>query len=199
MIRSALLLLAGYAAGSLPFGFWIARGFKAVDVRTLGSKNTGATNVWRTCGAKLGMLTLLLDLAKGAFPAALALHFAGPNVAVLVGAAAVIGHSFPVLLGFGGGKGVATGAGVLAAVAPLCFVVALGVFLLALAIGRFVSLASMLGAVTCFGVAVATGKSAAVIAFCGLVGGFVILRHRANIGRLLGGTEPRIRLGKSRA
>jgi acyl phosphate:glycerol-3-phosphate acyltransferase len=197
VIADVAVVAAGYLAGSLPFGYWIVRLLRHADIRTLGSKNTGATNVWRSFGSRLGIATLLLDLAKGAVPALAGVLVGGSSVGVLAGAAAVLGHSFPLLLGFGGGKGVATGAGVLLAVAPVCFGAAVGVFAVALVVGRFVSLASILGAVACFVTAIATGQPGPVLAFCGIVGGFVILRHRANIGRLLARTEPRIRLRKS--
>ena len=197
MIANVVVVAAGYVSGSLPFGYWIVKLLHRADIRTLGSKNTGATNVWRSFGSRLGIATLLLDLAKGAAPAFAGVLVGGSSVGVLAGAAAVLGHSFPVLLGFGGGKGVATGAGVLLAVAPVCFGVAVAVFALALVLGRFVSAASMLGAAACFATALATGQPGPVLAFCGIVGAFVILRHRANIGRLLAGTEPRIKLRKT--
>ena len=197
MIANVVVVAAGYVSGSLPFGYWIVKLLRNADVRTLGSKNTGATNVWRSFGSRLGIATLLLDLAKGAAPALAGVLVGGSTVGVLAGTAAVLGHSFPVLLGFSGGKGVATGAGVLLAVAPVSFAVAVGVFALALVIGRFVSVASMLGAVACFVTALATGQPGPVLAFCGIVGSFVILRHRANIGRLAARTEPRITLRKT--
>ena len=194
MIARIVVVAVGYLAGSLPFGYWIVRRLRGADIRTLGSHNTGATNVWRSCGSRLGIGTLLLDIAKGALPALAGVLVDGATLGVIAGAAAVLGHSFPILLGFGGGKGVATGAGVLLAVAPVCFAVALAVFVAALLLGRFVSLASMLGAVACFATALATGQPVSVLAFCAIVGGFVILRHRANIGRLLARTEPQITL-----
>lgn len=197
MIANAAVVAAGYGSGSLPFGYWIVKLLRDADIRTLGSKNTGATNVWRSFGSRLGIATLLLDLAKGAVPALAGVLAGGSSVGVLAGAAAVLGHSYPALLGFGGGKGVATGAGVLLAVAPICFGVAVAVFAVALVVGRFVSVASMLGAVACLATAIATDQPGPVLAFCGIVGGFVIVRHRANIGRLLARTEPRISLRKS--
>ncbi len=117
MIEVALVV-AAYFAGSLPFGYWLVRVFRGADIRTLGSKNTGMTNVWRNFGWRFGVSTLVLDVAKGALPALAALHWSGPLTASIAGIVAMLGHGYPVLLGFGGGKGVATGAGAALALFP---------------------------------------------------------------------------------
>ena len=117
MIEVALVV-AAYFAGSLPFGYWLVRAFRGADIRTLGSKNTGMTNVWRNFGWRFGVATLVLDVAKGALPALAALHWSGPLTASIAGIVAMLGHGYPVLLGFGGGKGVATGAGAALALFP---------------------------------------------------------------------------------
>jgi len=102
-VTEVVLVVAAYLAGSLPFGYWLVRIFRGADIRTLGSKNTGATNVWRNFGWRFGVATLLLDAAKGALPVAAALHWSGPLTGSIAGIAAMLGHGYPVLLGFGGG------------------------------------------------------------------------------------------------
>ena len=103
----------------MPWGYWIVRVFRHVDIRTLGSGNTGATNVWRTYGPRLGLPVLLLDMAKGIVPALIGRYWVGSDgIAVLAAASAVVGHTFPIFLGLGGGKGVATAAGAMLALAP---------------------------------------------------------------------------------
>jgi glycerol-3-phosphate acyltransferase PlsY len=172
MIEVALIV-AAYFAGSLPFGYWLVRVFRHVDIRTLGSKNTGATNVWRNFGWRFGVGTLLLDVVKGALPALAALHWSGPLTASIAGIAAMLGHGYPVLLGFGGGKGVATGAGAALALFPA------GVGLAALAWAivffslRYASLASLAAGATFLVAAIALGRPWPVIAFAALAFGFV--------------------------
>jgi glycerol-3-phosphate acyltransferase PlsY len=188
------LVVAAYFAGSLPFGYWLVRAFRGADIRTLGSKNTGMTNVWRNFGWRFGVATLLLDVVKGALPALAALHWSGPLTASIAGIVAMLGHGYPVLLGFGGGKGVATGAGAALALFPA------GVGLAALAWAivflslRYVSLASLVAGATFLVAAIALGRAWPVIAFAALAFGFVAYRHRANIARLRAGTEPRAHL-----
>jgi acyl phosphate:glycerol-3-phosphate acyltransferase len=188
------LVVAAYFAGSLPFGYWLVRAFRGADIRTLGSKNTGMTNVWRNFGWRFGVATLVLDVIKGALPALAALHWSGPLTASIAGIVAMLGHGYPVLLGFGGGKGVATGAGA----ALVLFPAGVGLAALAWAIVffslRYASLASLAAAATFLIAAIALGRAWPVIAFAALAFGFVAYRHRANIARLRAGTEPRARL-----
>ena len=195
-------LALGYACGSLPWGLWLGRWFRGVDVRTLGSRNLGATNVFRSLGRGLGIATLLLDILKGALPVwivphlALAAEFPGGRevCALAVGFAAVAGHVWTFLAGFKGGKGVATTAGVLLALAPLAFVAFGVVFLGVVAITRYISLGSMLGALS-FAIALAFvapgGVRSPTFAFGIALALLVIVRHRDNIQRLLAGTERR--------
>ena len=142
-MTEVVLIAAAYLAGSLPFGYWLVRIFRHADIRTLGSKNTGMTNVWRNFGWRFGVATLVLDVAKGALPALAALHWSGPLTASIAGIVAMLGHGYPVLLGFGGGKGVATGAGAALALFPA----GVGIAALAWAITfftlRYASLASL--------------------------------------------------------
>jgi acyl phosphate:glycerol-3-phosphate acyltransferase len=202
LMALAATLLLGYVSGSLPFGLWLGRWLRGVDVRTMGSGNLGATNVYRSLGPGIGVATLLLDIAKGAAPVWLLPHSGlgaafpgGPEWCALAAAfAAVAGHVWTFLAGFKGGKGVATSAGVLLALSPPSFGVFVGVFLVTLLATRFVSLGSMLGAVA-FSIALARFSPAGVaspsFAVGALLAVLVIVRHKENIGRLLRGEERR--------
>jgi len=192
-----------YLWGSIPFGLllgWLA----GKDVRKEGSGNIGATNVLRTCGWAFGVPAFLMDFLKGYGPALLAIHVfeAEPLVVVAAAICAVLGHNFPVWLGFRGGKGVATSAGAVLALIPIPLAIGGGVFLLCVALTRYVSLGSMLGTL---GMVVAHLLLAAapfsrdglpVTAMAAAMLLLVLLRHRANVGRLLAGTESKF--GRSR-
>ena len=182
------LVAAAYLGGSLPFGYWAGR-LRGIDIREAGSGNTGATNVWRVLGKRAGIPVLLLDIAKGFVPTLIGLHIAGPGTAILAGAAAVAGHTFPVLLRFGGGKGVATSAGVVLAVTPYHGIALVLVFAAVLWLFRYVSLASMVAAVLYPITCLLTGEPWPVIVFGAIAAVGIVARHRANIGRLRAGTE----------
>lgn len=190
-MKPAALLLASYLAGSIPFGFLIAR-FRGVDLRKIGSGNIGATNAMRALGKPLGILVFVLDAGKGFLPAWLALPL-GTGWALAAGTAAVLGHNFPVWLRFRGGKGVATGCGVWLALSPLACLGALLTFALALAVTRYVSLASILGAcaVPLSLAALRRDPEWLVMAAAGMAA-LIALRHRANLVRIAAGVEPRI-------
>lgn len=195
----------GYLCGSLPWGLWLARAFRGVDIRALGSGNLGATNVYRSLGPGLGVATLMLDAAKGALPVwivpqlPIAQGFPGGReaCAIAVGFAAVAGHLWTFLAGFKGGKGVATAAGVLLALAPRAFAVFLIVFVIAVAITRYISVGSILGSIA-FAAALAFltpgGVRSPTFVFGALIAVLVILRHRDNLGRLARGEERRFSL-----
>ena len=138
-----VLIAAAYLAGSLPFGYWLVRIFRSADIRTLGSKNTGMTNVWRNFGWRFGVATLVLDVVKGALPVLAALHWSGPLTASIAGIVAMLGHGYPVLLGFGGGKGVATGGGAALALFPAGVGIAVLAWAIVFLAMRYVSLASL--------------------------------------------------------
>jgi glycerol-3-phosphate acyltransferase PlsY len=192
--------LIGFALGSIPFAWILGRILAGVDIRSLGSGNVGATNLARSLGYRAGLVAFLLDAAKGAAAVLVARRIApGAESAPLwAGGMAVVGHVFTPFLRFRGGKGVATGAGVFAVLAPASLVVALAVFVLAVAIGRMVSLASVLACVALPVAQVALGSDAGTILLAGLVGALVIARHRPNFARILQGTEPRIGGSKPR-
>lgn len=196
-------LLVAYLSGSIPTAYLAGRLIKDVDLRTMGSGNLGATNVYRNLGAVPALLVLLLDAAKGALPVLLLpRHMQGGEVlqthALVVwglacGIFAIAGHARPIFLGWkGGGKGVATAAGVFGALAPAGLGIALGVFVVVVVASRFVSLASIAAAVTLpVAVALTMGIKTAVFPVAILVATFVVWSHRANIVRLRAGTEPR--------
>ena len=198
-MTTALLVLAGYLAGSLPFGYWLVRVAKGVDVRTLGSGNIGATNVWRTYGWRFGAPVILLDVAKGFVPTLVAVIAATDAVAIAVGAAAMAGHARPLFLRFEqGGKMVATGGGVFFALAPLGSFTTLVVWIAVFLVARYVSAASVTAAAVIPAAMYITGEPLSVVAFSAVAGAVIIYLHRANLRRLRAGTESRFRLPQLR-
>lgn len=203
-------LLVGYVSGSLPWGLWLGQWLRGVDVRTIGSGNLGATNVYRSLGPGIGIATLLLDIAKGALPvwllprSPLGAAFPGGAewCAIAAAFAAVAGHVWTFLAGFKGGKGVATSAGVALALSPPSFGVFAAVFLVTLLLTRYVSVGSMLGAVG-FAAALARfspgGLASPTFAVGALLALLVIARHRDNIARLAKGEERRFSFTRSRS
>lgn len=208
LFNLALVLIPAYLIGSIPFGLLIGR-LRGIDIRKHGSGNIGATNVWRTLGPRWGLPTFLLDAAKGFLAVCSAewiawlraqppvpseyLAYAG----AFAGLACILGHSFPVWLNFQGGKGVATALGVIITLMPpLASAVVFGVWVLVFAISRYVSLASILAALS-LPVTVAilwnrgTIDSSITVTFACASAFLVIRRHRENIRRLLAGTENR--------
>lgn len=185
-----LALFAGYLCGSIPFGLLLTQAAGLGDVRKIGSGNIGATNVLRTGSKGLAAATLLLDALKGTLPALLAARY-GAEAGAIAGAGALLGHVFPVWLGFKGGKGVATYIGVLAALAWQVALVFTAVWLVMAAIFRYSSLAAL---VACTVVPVALyvrDLPQFALAFL-LMSLLVFYKHRANIERLLAGTESKI-------
>lgn len=192
-----LLALGGaYLLGSIPSGLLIAKS-KGIDLRRMGSGNIGATNVFRCVGKSLGILALFLDAAKGFVPAFVfpRLLEAPPNwLALACGVAAVVGHNWPIWLGFKGGKGVATSAGMLLGIAPAATGLGLLAFAVTLALTRYASLGSMVaaGVVPVAYVALASTVDPLTAVALAIIGLLVIYKHRANIGRLRRGQEPRL-------
>jgi glycerol-3-phosphate acyltransferase PlsY len=192
---AVLLVAAGYLAGSMPFGYWIVRLRRGEDIRLHGSGNIGGTNVWRTFGARLGVPVILLDLLKGLIPALIASLTQGALVAVLAGAAAMLGHWRPLFLRFRrGGKMVATCGGAVIGIAPLVAAVGVVVWAVVFVTGRYASLASILAAASLAPAAILLGQPLLVIIFMGAAALAIIWLHRTNIGRLARGQEHRFRL-----
>jgi glycerol-3-phosphate acyltransferase PlsY len=185
-----LAAIAGYMLGSIPFGWLLTRAAGLGDVRDIGSGATGATNVLRTGNKGLAAATMVLDLVKGVGAVLLA-KFLWPGAEGLAGLAAVVGHCFPAWLGFKGGKGVATNAGVSFALAwPIGLSYAL-VWLLVLAIGRISSVAGMAAVVAATVAAALLGFAEYVLPLAAIAV-LVVWLHRSNIGRLLRGEEPKV-------
>jgi acyl phosphate:glycerol-3-phosphate acyltransferase len=184
-------IFPGYLFGSIPFGMLLTRMAGLGDIRAIGSGNIGATNVLRTGNKGLAAATLLLDMGKGAFAVGVFRYLGPPDAALWAGFGAVIGHLFPVWLGFKGGKGVATALGVLLAAAWPVGVVAGAVWLIVAAIARMSSLASM-AAMAAAPIAALFLASGGIAWLALAIAAVVIARHDGNIRRLLAGTEPRI-------
>ncbi len=190
---TALWLLLAYLCGSIPTAWLAGRAF-GVDLRRHGSGNLGGTNAYRVLGPKAGVPVVVVDVLKGWVPAALFTAWDGagdPRLALAYGLLAIAGHVWPVWLGFRGGKGVATGAGVLAALTPLTALVALLVWLGVVSLTRVVSVASLAAATVAPLVAWITDAPAYTVGFCAFVGAFVWWTHRANLTRLRRGDELR--------
>ena len=195
-----LVVLGGYLLGSMPFGYWLVRLLKGEDVRTVGSGNIGATNVWRTYGKAYGIPIVLLDVAKGFVPAFVGTLLVGELVGALAGGAAMLGHWRPLFLRFQkGGKTVATAGGTFFGLAPLLGVIGLGIWLVVFLVTRYASVASMATAVALPFVGLALGEPWPVIAFAAIAGAAVLVLHRGNITRLRAGTESRFQLRRRNA
>jgi len=190
----AVLALASYLLGSIPTSFLAARYGAGIDLRTVGSQNLGATNLFRVLGWRYAIPVVILDAAKGAIPVLLFASIAdsGPVEAMLLGVAAIIGHVFSVFVRFKGGKGVATSAGAVMGLAPLAFLVTLVVFTITVRLSGYASLGSILGALSFpIAVRVIQPSSDEVFWFGVILFGLITVFHHANIRRLLSGTESR--------
>ncbi|MGD0166751.1 MAG: glycerol-3-phosphate 1-O-acyltransferase PlsY [Gaiellaceae bacterium] len=195
MSAAVPLILAGYLAGSMPFGYWIVRLFAGEDIRLHGSGNVGGTNVWRAFGARYAIPVILLDILKGLVPALIGSLTQSALVAILAGAAAMLGHWRPLFLRFSrGGKMVATCGGVVIGIAPLVAAVGVVVWAVVFLAGRYASLASISAAISLVPAAFLLGQQPLVIVFMGVSALAIIWLHRANIGRLVRGEEDRFRL-----
>jgi acyl phosphate:glycerol-3-phosphate acyltransferase len=198
-LETAAFVAAGYLFGSLPSGYWLVRVFRGEDIRTKGSGNVGATNVWRVYGPKLGLPAALLDTGKGFVPAYAATVAVGHGTGVLAGAAAMIGHWRPIFLGFQrGGKMVATAGGAFLGVAPLVGGAGAAVWLVVFGLTRYASVASVTAAGSLALWAWLFGYPWPVIAFGGAAGLGVLFLHRANLARLWRGEENRFELRRKR-
>jgi glycerol-3-phosphate acyltransferase PlsY len=189
-------IILGYRAGSIPFALILARHSGVHDPRRVGSGNPGAANVARTAGVSTGVAVALLDAAKGAASVLAAERFhASAPAAAAAGLAAIVGHIYPVWLGFRGGKGVATACGVFSILTPLAAVPALAIFTISVWITRYVSLGSIAASLALPPLAYVTGSSRTPVATALAAAALIIFRHRENVERLRLGTERRLELG----
>lgn len=191
-MEALFAVLLGYIVGSIPFAFLLSWR-RGIDLRRVGSGNVGAANVLRTSGVAMAVAVMCLDAAKGSVAVLVAERMAaGPVVVVAAGVASIVGHIYPVWLGFRGGKGVATSAGVFGVLAPTPLAIASGAFVLGVWATRYISVGSLAAAVT---IAVATAASdvpAAVTVGAVLTALLIVHRHRGNLERLMAGTEHRV-------
>lgn len=216
MLNLIIIVILAYLVGSIPTSILIARGVKGIDIRQHGSGNAGGTNVFRVLGWKYGVLTIILDALKGAVAVILIArlylgNFPFPNatpfddftlVQIIAGLVAVVGHIWTIFAGFKGGKGIATSLGFLIAIITVDMFIALGVFFLVVTVSRYVSLGSILAAISVpliliireniFNVEISGYHT--ILPFAILLAILVIYTHRANVGRLLNGSESRITL-----
>jgi acyl phosphate:glycerol-3-phosphate acyltransferase len=195
-VMAAVLVLAAYLVGAFPTSYVVARAARGIDLRQHGSGNLGATNAFRVLGWRAAMPIFVVDILKGFAPAFFFPQLDGNASllwALLYGTAAIVGHVFSVYVGFKGGKGVATGAGVFLALAPVAVLGGLVVWLALVLLTGYVSLASVAAAAVLPVLVAVTGAPVAVLILSLLLAAFVIYAHRANIGRLLRGEEHRFR------
>ena len=194
-MTTALLVVAGYVLGSMPWGYWLPWLVKHDDIRRHGSGNIGGTNVWRVYGWRLGAPVVLLDTLKGFTPALVATLTVSHLAGVLAGAAAMLGHWRPLFLRWQrGGKVVATCGGAFLGVAPVVGAVGAGVWIVVFLVFRYASLASIVAALSLPIAAVLLGEPWPVIGFAAGAAAAVLVLHRANIARLRTGTENRFKL-----
>jgi len=187
-------LLASYLLGAIPTSYLVVRLVKGQDLRRLGSGNLGATNLYRTLGWRYALPVAVFDLLKGAIPVVLFGPRAGAGelVPLALGMAALLGHVFSVFVNFRGGKGVATGAGIVLGLAPWAFLAALGIWVLVVALSGYVSLASIVAAVLLPpAVYLLAPERRSLVWLFAVLAGLIVVFHRANLKRLLAGTEHR--------
>lgn len=187
--------VGAFFVGSFPFGYWLAK-LRGVDLRTAGSGNIGATNVWRICGWRLGLTVFVLDVCKAYVPAVLGGSWLSESgfsseAAILVGVCAVSGHLFSPFLGFRGGKGVASALGAVLAATPVVAISAFALWLVVFGLTRYVSLASIVGLISAPILAWSVGEPPLVWGIYSGAAGALIAKHRSNIARLLTGREYR--------
>ncbi len=204
MISALLLIICAYVMTSIPTGYWLVKALKGTDVRTFGSGSTGATNVWRCAGPAAGIFVFCFDTLKGYIPVAAAVYFDNHGLAAewsfayphlipsIVAAAALVGHSRSIFLKFQGGKSAATGLGTLLALSPLGGLCTFITWMLIVKTSGYISLASILGVGSCPFWFYLFGAPWAAIGYCVFGFIYVTYRHKANIERMLKGTEPKV-------
>ncbi len=199
-----ITFLVAYILGSIPISYIMGKLIKGIDIRNFGSGNAGATNALRILGTKVGVFTLIMDIAKGFLAvniARLIIHQPSDLILIITGLFAILGHIFTIFLKFKGGKGVATSAGVFIALVPIPISIALFVFIVTVWLSKFVSLASILAALTLFisELVINIRNSFAeleILIFIFIVVLFIIIRHKSNIQRLINGNENKISFKK---
>jgi glycerol-3-phosphate acyltransferase PlsY len=196
-VTEALVIVVGYLLGSIPFGYLAGR-VRGVDIRTIGSGNVGATNVFRTLGRGWGAGVMAADVAKGLAAVLLARALVDDPWPLAAGMAAFLGHVFPVWLRFRGGKGVAVGAGAIIGLMPPVAALLVAIWAVVVVLTRYVSLASIVASAAFPPLAWAFGYPWLYVAFAALAAAVVIVRHRGNLGRLARGQELRIELWRPR-
>jgi len=191
-VEEIIAIALGYILGSIPFAFLLSRR-RGIDLRLVGSGNVGAANVLRTSGVSTAVIAMCLDAMKGSVAVLIAqLLASGPAATVAAGFASVVGHIHPFWLGFRGGKGVATAAGVFTILAPAALAIASGVFVLAVWITRYISVGSLSAAVALAAAAAFTDVPAVVAVGAAITAALIAHQHRGNLSRLLAGTERRV-------
>jgi acyl phosphate:glycerol-3-phosphate acyltransferase len=192
-IGTSIALVAGYLLGSIPFAYLLARRHRGIDLRLAGSGNVGAANLLRMTTKKIGVSAMALDVSKGIASVLVARQIdPGVTAPAVAGIAAVLGHIYPVWLGFRGGKGVATTCGVFSVLAPQATAVAMLIFLVLVWWTRYISLGSVAGTVMLAPLAYMTGAAGVTVIAAVLVAAIVIHRHRSNLRRVFAGIERRL-------
>lgn len=204
MVSALAIIICGYLMGSIPTGYWLVKALKGIDIRTFGSGSTGATNVWRCAGKAAGLSVFAADVLKGYIPVALAVYLDSflystdwsfvyaHLIPAIVAGAALVGHSRSIFLKFQGGKSAATGLGTLLALSPLGGLCTFLTWGLVVKTTRWVSLASILGVGSCPLWFWLFGAPLPSIGYCVFGFIYVTYRHKANIKRMLNGTEPKV-------
>ena len=205
---TVLLILIAYVLGSIPNALWVGKTFKNIDVREHGSKNTGSTNAARVLGPKLGIFTLILDILKGALPTYLGIVLGADLLTrmtgidkldvIVIGMAAILGHTFSLFLKFKGGKAVATTLGVFLVLVPYAILILLVIFFVIFGLTRYVSLASIISAVVLPIAVYFTTRHIPLTILGIIIGLLVIIRHKENIKRLINGTESKLSFSKDK-
>ena len=205
-MKTFILIVIAYILGSIPNALWIGKVFRGIDIREHGSKNTGSTNAVRVLGAKLGILTLILDISKGAIPVALSFFMKADLLEnmtgissldpIMVGIFAIIGHSFSLFMKFKGGKAVATTVGVFTVLVPKALLLAAVVFFVIFAVTRYVSVSSITAAISLPIFIFFLYWDVPYTIFGGIIAILIIVKHKSNIQRLLNGTESKFTINK---
>lgn len=191
------VVIFSYLIGSIPVSYLVARYSKGIDIRRYGSGNVGTTNVWRNAGPAAGVIAFAGDVCKGVLAVILARHFGGDLLVVLASMAVLAGHSWPVFLGFKGGKMVATSFGVILSISPAVAIIAISIWFVVVVITRYVSVGSLVAVISTPILMLAFHLQRPYLAVGIFVAAFVVYKHVPNIKRLVAGTEPKIGRGKA--